>query len=670
MNQNYIIVTEIEKTQPLTRSIIATPYRSHVWTYKLWITYVKNLAFMADTDTAYPATSFQFANVIIDGNPYYKSLTIGECETVEGSYYLSGADLYIHFTHHHPPFMFFSLLYGTLHGYTNKTVRRFNQNTYLPEVISVPGLSESVDPVEYSRMAFKSGSATLRNFIQTFDTQTAIFGNDFNVKVGNDTGDYGDLIPLQKYYIENYGVKLGDATFSLKDKRELLSIKCPSAMFNATTYPNIDTNVAGKIIPDAYGQLYGVPGFCVNGLAGNVNKVFKFANVITSVSSIKIYKDEQWTTVSEVSHDYANGTITLSVANAHDAGDYTKGIVKVKIDGVFRPEANPGDIIQSINLIYGNILINDTQYNLTEWESELRPLADIGLYMNASKDIYEWIEQIQNASTIGFQYDEVYGIRTARLDNPNRTLNAKKITPIDIVNIEEVEIDYNATLYASSAKIGYAGDRNENAHSYYVNDTYKQDVIDIHRKENEYKTDSLLQTEALAIAKSEVIMDDMKQIRPIYRGVKVNGLEWIGIRLYDILEADISVPGVSVVSPYIFDVDVIQLISRDVTEIDIAQTDYDEIWQGHADYEILEFVGVESTEEDDYDEITYGLTDYDLITFMGVRSPQVIKNSNREFAGNVRCQVIGKSVDLETMNVTLDLRQRDYSTVIEDLIGA
>lgn len=673
--QNIIVIAEIEQTLNLSNGKLPTPYRSHVWKYVLWITYAKYLPFMANTDTEYDTTAYQFSNLIIDSKPYYRALTIAECETVEGSWYLDGVNLHIHYVDHSPPITIWSALYGMLYGYTNKGVRRYNQNTYLPEVDSVPSVSESVDPVQYSRMAFQSGSATLKNFLKTFDNQAAIFGNDFNVKAGLDTGNYSDLVPIQKSYIENYTVSTSKATFALKDKRELLSIKCPSDLFNLTDFPYIKDQNIDKVIPDAFGACYGVPGICVNSNAGNVARVFKFASTITTVSKVWSKKNDQWNDITPFTTSSVDGTISIPVAyacsggTAINTGVYTNGEVEIKCDGIFRPETNPGDVIAKINTVYGNIQFTETNYKLEEWESELRPLADIGLYMGSSKDIYSWIEEIQNGSTVGFRYYTEYDKITARLDNPNRDV-LLSIQAEEMTNINEIEIDYNATLYASSAKIGYAKDYKDGESNYFVNKDFELDVIALHRKPFEYETDSLLLNVTDASDKSDIIMDDQKDIRPIFRGVKVFGAKWLGaLRIYDIVNANITIQGIRV--PYIapFEVSIIYLGSGEITEIQIGAEDILEIVNDYGDTEILQYIGPDKETADDYDLVEHESTDIEELAFIGIRRTDILRNTSRTFVGNVRCQVIGKSIDPATCEVSYDLRQRDYSEVFAEVIG-
>jgi hypothetical protein len=627
------VIIELEKTAYL--GVVALPVIPHVWRYLLWIqSYEKHLDFMPATDT-YNLLGFAVGQVVADDIIYYPASSIADCQQTDNSYYQDGEYLYIRSENAIAPSTIAVLRYGAIIGMTNTYVRRYNKITYLPDVVSVPSLDESVDPVEYSKMAFASGSAIVRNGLRYFDQKQDVFGNDCNVRIGEEGADISTFINLLKYYVPNYTVKTGQAVFALKDKRSLMSRKVPTTMFNATMYPNIESNKVGKIIPDAFGQLLGVPGICVNGAAGNVNKVFKFGTTITTATNVYVYRNEQWEVVTPVSVDNANGTVTLSVANSHDGGTYTSGILDVKMDGVFRPEANPGEIIKKINSEYMNLDFLANYYDIDEFTNELSVLPNIGLYMDKAKDVFEWIEQIQNGSVVGFQYLMNYGKVTARLDNPNRTPNEREIHASDITNITDVEIDFNAEVYASSAKIGYATDYDSGDSKYHVNVTYRGAVLAEHRVEKEYETESLLLTEAEAIDKSEIIMDDQKTIRPIYKNIRVHGLEWFSVKLYDIVYANIKMDGTPVRVPD----------SRETIRF-TAEPGVDEY---ESDLEHTDIYNMDVAISDFNDKIRW---------------------TKREFAGYVRCQVIGRAFDLAGGNVTLTLRKREYSAKYAEIMGA
>jgi len=627
-----IVVAEIEKTTRLS-GVIATPFQSPIWKYDLWLlSYVKTLPFMAAADSTYPILPYAFSNLLVDYNPYYSASSYAECAAVLGSYFLDGATLYVHGTDDRPVWSFLLTQYGRLYGFTNKGVKRYNQVTYLPLVSGVPDVSEGADPIEYSRMAFKSGTLTLRNDLETFDAMASVFGNDVNLKVGPD-GEYSELRKVSKYYIDTYVTGLGETKFSLKDKRELLSAKAPNTYFNATSYPNIQDEVIDKVIPDAFGELLGVPGTCVNGKSTASAKVFKFAALITRLDRVYVYKSEKWTEVTPTATSLSTGEVTLSTTDAHVDGSTAKGIVKVKADGLFRAEVNPGDVIAKINSLYGGIEYLPGNYDIAEWEAELAPLADIALYMDEAKDVSDWIEAIQNGSTVGFQYLVEYDRITARIDNPNRDIS-RRIKPVEIVNAEDVEVDYNANIYASSALVRYGPDQAAKEARQVINDEFKAAVLEVHRKEKQYECDSLLPSSADATVKAAVIMDDQKDIRPIFRNVKVWGLDWLAVRLYDIVEAEISLPGIVPRVPWVFDKRVVVSDSSDVLEI------------------------------------RHDAVDSDLLVFLGARGRITIPGTTRTFVGTVRCQVVNIRRNIADCTVSLDLRQRDYSAVVESAIGA
>ena len=181
----------------------------------------------------------------------------------------------------------------------------------------------------------------------------------------------------------------------------------------------------------------------------------------------------------------------------------------------------------------------------------------------------------------------------------------RKINAIDIVNIDDIEIDYNANIYASSAKIGYMTDQTEKESKNYINDEFEQEVLEIHRKPSEYDVDSLLPTLDGAMKKASVIMDDQKAVRPVFRGVKVAGLEWINRhRIFDIIYADISIPGITVPANIPFDVFNIYLSAEESILISVNADSYKEIEHSET-YELLEFSGGQEQQTGDYKYIVF-----------------------------------------------------------------
>lgn len=619
---------ELEKTIPL--NLIGLIYDSPVWHYRIYNTYHKYLDFMSDTDTEYPSTFYSVGSVIIDYLVYYPVNSVAACKQADSTFFLDGADLYIHFKDHYPPYVLLSKKQGVIYGFTNKSVIRINGVTYLPEVTSSPKLEEGVDPVEYARMAFQTGTAELTNANRTFDTLFDVFGNDCNLRVLDE--DTNEIRNLQKYYVEDYSTSMLYSSFSLKDKRDLLSRKIPTAPYSATTYPYISADMVGEPMQDAFGKLYGVPGVCLNETEGNVAKTFRFGSFITSLDSVKVFRNEQWETVAPSSTNYSSGTVTLSVANSHDGGDYTKGLLKVKATGIFRAETNPADIIMALVSENTDTPMIEQYWDLDEIAKEKTDLANIGVFIGEAAPIYDYIEDIQGGSDIGFQFFQRYGRFTIRCDNPNRNTTFS-ITPDIIMNIDSVRVDYNATKYATTATIKHSQDIDSEEYTTEKNTAYREAILELHRVDKDLEVETFLQTQTDAANKAEVLLDDLKQLRPIIRGVRVAGTEWFDVKLYDIGTVDVSRLGV---------------VRQNITAPEVDR------------------VGLDSGDPERYIDIDNATED--TVIYTGVLDRR-IRNTVRAFYGTMRVQVIARRVDIENGTVEFDLRQRDFSNVYRSVAG-
>jgi hypothetical protein len=125
-------------------------------------------------------------------------------------------------------------------------------------------------------------------------------------------------------------------------------------------------------------------------------------------------------------------------------------------------------------------------------------------------------------------------------------------------------------------------------------------------------------------------MDDQKQIRPIYRNIKLWGYDFFDLRLYDIVNVDLSIFGIIARIPYIMDEYVIFMDQADEDEVIFSS---------------------ETTSDVD-------------IVFTGVRGKKIVPNTNRTFAGIIRAQIIERELDPENGCVTITIRQRDESIVV------
>lgn len=587
--------------------------------------------------------------------------TLNDCENNEESFYYDIANqlLYIHFNHSVNP-IFSSVEYGKVFGYTNDGVRQFNGIDYDPEIVSIPNFQEKVDPLQYTKQAFYGGTitkrngSTLPNNAGAFDGDLKLFGNDYDILFGKNGDDYNDLVGISKTYITNAKTSMERMRLIVKDKREQESIKIPVETFTVEEYPDIDEDLIGKIKPDGHGFLSDVPGICVNSNATG-NKLWYFCSEITPGDFfVFANKNDNWELITPIDIYYSNGIIELSITDSYVDGDSDNGLLEIKATGYFIDFLDnlPPDFIRYWNDKYLNITFNDSNYNITEWNEEKQYLREVSIYMDNQRDIFEWIGILQASSTVGFLYRNEFGKRTIRLDNPNRN-PVMNIEAIDIINNNNLEKDDNAELFATHAKVYYNKKYSysidplslllrdtirQNRQSgitvtYYESATYEnRDYYDavykIHRKDKVIELETLLLEKQDAIDKSVIIMEDQQKTRPIVE-IEVWGKEYFQLRLYDIINAELSFPGKKIDSKII-----------DIWEIDITSTD---IYEIRIDQPVI------------YEKIIDRKIDKYI--------------NRREFMGWQRMQIIGRKFNFNRGTVTLILRQRDFSEKYQEITG-
>jgi hypothetical protein len=463
---------------------------------------------------------------------------LATCKTTEESFYFDSTNqyLYIHLPHEYG---INSHVYeiGSLFGYCNDTVRYFRDQLYAPILQSAPVFNESADPLQYDMMGFSGGSIVLTNHDELFDADEKLYGNSVRIKRGSEGDDYDDLTLMFEGYVKGYRLTTQDVTFDIGDKRERLQVDYPTTELTILSAYN-DTGAAWdtstELHPDGYGDVVQVPAYPTTDNAGTVT--FTWGTSVTSITQVYAYHDGVLTEVAHANFS-ASGTFTLTDAQcASDGSDPTNGLVEVYVTGRMRDYDNPADIIKDLNDRVADIEYNTTNYDTTEWESEDDSLADIALYMNESRRLYEWYEMMQNGSDPGFRYEDRDKI-TLRVDDPDRA-SVLTIAAIDIRN-RDIPIVYDGTLYATSCIIKYNKNWRTGRYSQVTNNDYEDDVLLDHKIEKIETYETLLTGQTDAEVKAARITEDMSEIRPMAT-LRLQAEDYPAPRIYDIVEATVS----------------------------------------------------------------------------------------------------------------------------------
>jgi hypothetical protein len=255
----------------------------------------------------------------------------------------------------------------------------------------------------------------------------------------------------------------------------------------------------------------------------------------------------------------ARGEIALSTKVSKKKGEINGEINEVRMNGVFNNPKNRGveqkgifvtqlDIITDIMTKYSNVPYDRNRYftinNVPEIETELDQLNDyeIGVLFDKSVLVYEAIEKLQSGSVIGFQFGVYQNLFTARLDNPNRQIS-RTINSIDITNLHEVEVDWNAEVYGTYTDIGYAHNYSEGKGRRLIDKREQQTILKLHRLDKEWSAETLLANKEDAETKSKLLLDGFSCFQPLIKSIRLSGKKWFDLRIYDVVEIDFSIHG-------------------------------------------------------------------------------------------------------------------------------
>jgi hypothetical protein len=571
-------------------SVIFTAYDSPVWRARLWVNpYERNLPFMAEHDTEYNKFAVSLENIIIDFIEYLKVPNYNVLRATDKSWMLDPSDsskLLIHFERHNPPFKFLSFKNGLLLGFSyGKPLMLGELKTY-PLLLDFPEVEDSSDNFVYQKMSFASGNIAIDNSTGILDDLIELFGNDINLLNYNKDGV---LEIVRQFFVNSYTIGLNKVNLNVKDKRSRLTFKAPNTFYSKDEYPFIDDNLLEKVIQDAYGYCRGVPGTCLNRneiytvfpnpplIAGTFNDwfTFKFARKITTIEELWINKSDTWTQAFPGlgvpgNNDYASinphpiKIITKDVLGNDVPVDITANNMnslpdndgriqiwwsqalkdnpghlyrrngnaeKVKMTGVFVNLNTPGEIIKDMMTYYGDLPYDASYFDLADWEQEMQNAKKIGICLNKSDNIYNWIEQMQNGSMLGFQLLIHKNLFSARVDNPNRQ-ESFNIRWNEIKNRNELEPEMNGDSYATFTTINYLQDYTDGEWKTSIDQSQRLNILDVYKYEKEYKNDCFLVNERDVIQKGKFILENFMQVRPIIRGIELNGLRWDEIKLF------------------------------------------------------------------------------------------------------------------------------------------
>ena len=593
-----------------TRNIraIYTAHETPIWRTRLWIyDYIKTLPFMAFTDSEYNRTAVNLSSLVIDFMEFARVYDVNELRQFDKSWMLNPTDiseLWIHFEDHKPPSSFISFKSGLLMGFSYNKSETLGTNKTYPLLLDIPDIEDQADLSSYQHISFSTDSVSIENSTGILDDHFDLFGSDIDLL---ELDDKNHLEEIRQYFIESYSIGLTEASFNIKDKRAKFAFNAPVETYTKEKYPFIDDKEIDKIMIDAYGYCKGVPGTCTNrnqiyinpqSTTFNNHFEFKFARKITSIEEVWVKMSDVWTQVfpglgipgnndadspdrylpinpNQIALIWTDQNDTeryeiVTQENKNTLGTYNNdGRIRiwwsqamrdnpgflyrrngdaneVKMNGVFVDLHNPGEIIKDLLVHYGNLTNDNHHFDNEEWARETEGMRSIGICLDSSKSVFDWIGLIQNGSMIGFQvivYKNLFSIRT---DNANREVSFN-IRWIEILNKDEISPEINGEHYATFTTINYHKDYTDDESLTITNKTLRLQVLDHYKFEKEYTNDCfisgynnmeqtaeerVLQAAAHVSRKGRIILENFTKMRIIIRNIELEGLKWDTIKLF------------------------------------------------------------------------------------------------------------------------------------------
>jgi len=656
---------QLDRTVFLGTPTIHVPF---VWRFALFHVDARVLPFMSP---AGPVTPYVINTVVIDNSELVQVSTMDALLRYRRDVSVALVTpkyVYIRMYDHTRLIEMLSYRGGVLSGYTNGEATELDGRVYRSRLLSQPRIEQQADAFAYARMSFTSATVELDNSSGEFDRIESVFGNDCNFLIA--FGQANGLVKIRQFYVANVRVRMATCSLQLKDKRERLSSHVLRNVFTEEDYPFLDESYYDRPLQEAYGECLGIPGVCLHGrqiyeehrpgTADLENKLqayaYRFASNISRLDEIWVEMTsgeitvggetrhvEGWTAVwrrelppfgtpdrfvgwrpgiaqGDLSL-LSDGIIRLDWRVAKRGGDRENTMNNVRVNGEFAGVRTPLAIVARLFMDWSEL---DPSSNASFWvtnnNSELSVLSPypVGVFFDRSMLLYEAIEKLQTSSVLGFQLLVTEDRYAFKVDNPNRP-KSFTITAYDILHLDDVEIDYNLSLYGTSTDIRYAYNHEQGEGRHAINDEHRLTILDNHRIERVWEQHSGLSRKQDAHLTGRILLDDFVAYRPIIRNIKLRADKWLGLSLYDMGWLDVSYTEQSTVTASMYEV---------------------RRWTEHMRHKL---VGHVRTNE-----------------FI-VHDAQDVTHTNRTFGAVVPCQVLSTSLDTATGVVTVSVRVREPS---------
>lgn len=452
----------------------------------------------------------------VDNIAYSKVISIADCRETNKSFYYDTVTtkIYIHFDNFEPP-LNKDIFYGSAIGYSkipnNINNSYFNGFYYEPRLISVPGITKSVDALFFGLLKYSTGTVTLTNKDGEFDDWRSrnLFGQPARILVLDVGTDYKDFDVVFEGFISDDSRNFDEFTLEIEDPRKALTQPVASNTLTIADYPYIKDNNVNAVKPVAYGTIKNAKAICLNeDDATAADRIFLIAdtewNLIDSLDAI--YVDGVLTSITG-SADLTAGTFTMTKSSVFNAFD------KVTIDFTATDFDNGVEIIKDLMANYDFKPFNSSFWDATEVNAASLASRSTSLYISdGSLKLSDAIEKIA-VDIDGRFFVKNSGLYTIRIYDEDRTPNTKELLNDEWLDYPTIE--NNASEYLSSAIIKYNHDLDKNKYQIYENTNYRQEAFDRYKKLKVGEFETNLTTLSDAKDKSETIMNISKEVQDV-----------------------------------------------------------------------------------------------------------------------------------------------------------
>jgi len=428
-------------------------------------------------------------------------------------------------------------------GFCDENVTYIDDFEYLPLLKDSINVSSQQDLINYSKLAYASGSVKLLNQGGDLDflNNMTLFSNDAVIyhleRKENETYTRTDLEPVAYMLIDDISASMREGKITLQDLRQSMNVKVPTDLFTAEDYPDADEGLYDKPIPWVFGTPNEIPAICTNETITTGSVTYRVAKELQSLGSVYVKIDDAWTLVTPTSIDLVHGEFVLSQTDGRGtSGEDARDCKIVGCEGYEVTHAT--DVIIKLEQLANGVEFTDSNYDLAEWNAESATLEPISVYIDQQKNLHDVIKLIQEGSSERFRFDfNASGLRTIRLNKWDRT-PSDYVYKEDYLENAQVEIETDRETIAAYIKVNYNQNYLTNKYSTVIDQSQLDEVVRSSRTKQTIEYNTFINTREIAISRAA---DDASKLGRITKfcDLTLLGKSRIFTRIYDIITVEL-----------------------------------------------------------------------------------------------------------------------------------